>query len=121
MNNIIDNTMYGIRSIINPLFTNDLHENPNDARASVASDASTENINEHQKENSFTNDNEINNNVTEYDIESGYQNTLEKKSPSLRCNKYLFIIICIILLCIIIFLIYIAVNHITNHITNKIA
>jgi hypothetical protein len=123
MNTIIDNTIYGIRSIINPLFVNDLHDdNESDTSAAVDSDATTENMNNvNQNETNRIDYDESNNVINDHEIVSEYQNTLTKQSSGLQCDKYLIITICFILLCIIIFLIYIAVNHITNDIINKIA
>lgn len=104
MNTIIDNTIYGIRNILNPLFVNDEFDNDN---TSDASDATTENMNN-------VNQNETNNVINDHEIVNEYQNTLEKQSSGLQCNKYLIITICFILLCIIIFLIY-TFGHLSSH------
>lgn len=101
MNNIIDNTIYGIRSIVNPLFVNDESDNDNtsDASATVDSDATTENMNN-------VNQNETNNVINDHEIVNEYQNTLEKQSSGLQCDKYFIRMLSILSLVLIASLIY---------------
>jgi len=101
MNNIIDNTIYGIRSIVNPLFVNDEIDNDNtsDASATVDSDATTENMNN-------VNQNETNNVINDHEIVNEYQNTLEKQSSGLQCDKYFIRMLSILSLVLIASLIY---------------
>lgn len=101
MNTIIDNTIYGIRSIVNPLFVNDEIDNDNtsDASATVDSDATTENMNN-------VNQNETNNVINDHEIVNEYQNTLEKQSSGLQCDKYFIRMISILSLVLIASLIY---------------
>jgi len=101
MNTIIDNTIYGIRSIVNPLFVNDEIDNDNtsDASATVDSDATTENMNN-------VNQNETNNVINDHEIVNEYQNTLEKQSSGLQCDKYFIRMLSILSLVLIASLIY---------------
>jgi hypothetical protein len=108
MNTIIDNTIYGIRSIINPLFVNDLHDdNESDTSAAVDSDATTENMNNvNQNETNRIDYDESNNVINDHEIVSEYQNTLTKQSSGLQCDKYFIRMLSILSLALIASLIY---------------
>jgi len=92
MNTIIDNTIYGIRNILNPLFVNDEIDIDN---TSDASDATTENMNEHQNKTY-----DVDNNINNDDIVS------EKQSSDLQCDKYFIRMLSILSLALIASLIY---------------